>query len=103
MPHPPIITIYKPASGFKAVLLTWNKGYKMYEPGSISDFAYSSPAEAGSYAKDWAEADGIRFIPYKGKYTDGLFVCRNCKGLFDDENDLYCAGCRAGTKKEVLS
>lgn len=92
--HPTIVTVYDPIAGFKTVLLTWNEEYELYEPCQTGDFAYGKPEEAEVAAKTWAMVDSVRFVPYKGKYTEALFVCRGCMGLFNNENDIYCASCR---------
>lgn len=92
--HPTIVTAYDCIAGFKSVLLVWSEKYELYEPWQTGDFVYNNPDDAERAAKNWAMADNIRFVPYKGKYAEGLFVCMKCMGLFDHHHDdSICPAC----------
>tara|TARA_Y100000593_G_scaffold82070_1_gene153914 strand:+ start:2593 stop:3039 length:447 start_codon:yes stop_codon:yes gene_type:complete len=54
------ITVYKPIAGWKAVMMTPDED-GFVSPWTTSDFAFSTKEEAIKYAKDWAEAEEMKF------------------------------------------
>lgn len=57
------IAIYLPMAGWKAVMYSWDDEMQMHEPWSTSDFAWATPQEAERYAKEWAEAEEVEYVP----------------------------------------
>lgn len=56
------VTIYLPVAGWKAVMYCRDEEMEMHEPWSTSDFAWSTPQEAESYAMEWAEAEEVEYV-----------------------------------------
>lgn len=67
----PFITVYKPIAGWKAVMYWWNDedfpGHGFWEPWNTSPFAFATEAEAETFGRTWAEAEGIEFKPRERK------------------------------------
>jgi len=69
--HTDYISVYKPVAGWKAIQMWWNTSEDhipqgFWEPWTTSPFAFKSKAAAELYAKDWAEAEGVRYVPNLG-------------------------------------
>ena len=64
--HSDYITVYRSIGGWKAVHLTWNPAYSgFYEPENVGVGGYANPADAESEARQWAEDEGLEFVPCK--------------------------------------
>ena len=60
----PYVTITHGMRGYFAVLVSWNpEGF--WEPEQSGIGSYEWPEQAEPEAKDWANAEEIKFVPYK--------------------------------------
>jgi len=69
--HEPMITIYESVGGWKAVWMEWTEDGELggfWEPWQVGFFGYQNPSEAERDAKEWAEAEGLPYIPPKAKH-----------------------------------
>jgi hypothetical protein len=64
MKRDPYITITKGMRGWFAVMIWWNpEGFE--EPYQTGIGSYKWPEQAEPEARDWADAEGIEFVPIK--------------------------------------
>lgn len=67
----PYVTVYKPVAGWKAVVMWWNdEDGGFWEPWQTSPFAFGSEQEAEAWARSWASAEGMEFVP---RIKEGLW------------------------------
>lgn len=57
----PYVTAYKSIGGYKAVHVWWNPD-GFWEPWQTGMGAYATREEANTEAREWAEAEEMRFV-----------------------------------------
>jgi hypothetical protein len=56
----PYVTVYRPVSGWKSVLMTWDEECGCHLPAQTGFFAHPTKEKAVIDARMWAEAEDIR-------------------------------------------
>ena len=69
MSKEPFVTVYRALYGYKSVLMVWTEDEELeggyWEPWNTGYFQYETVAEAAVEARQWAESEEVRYVPYE--------------------------------------